>query len=189
MRKTKKQIIYILAAVFMVGIGTFLVLEKRHVINLFSKKPSQDTAKTTSTTKTAQENFNKGDPREAGNSLSESKGVGGIVDNNGSLSTSTNTSNPIVSKSGQISVYSPTNNSIISNGTELSGASTLSVVSYRILDNVSGQIARGELNVVGGKFSGKISFATSSPDGRLDIFGTNPDGSEFSNIEIPIRFK
>jgi hypothetical protein len=43
--------------------------------------------------------------------------------------------------------------------------------------------------VVNGKFSGQITYTTNATAGRIDIFASRADGSEYSNIEIPVRFK
>jgi len=185
---TKKKLIFALS-LLLILLGILFALEKRDVINLLSteKSTSTDTAKTTSTVETAQENFTEGNERNPGNSLNENEGSGGITDNNGVFSPSTDTSEPIISSTGEISVYSPKNNALITTGHEVSGSSTLPKVTYRLIDDVSGVIATGELSVVNGKFSGFVSYVSSGKNGRLDIYATKADGSEFSNIEILLR--
>jgi len=147
---------------------------------------SSDGAKTTSTAPTAQEDYSDGDSRDASSTVNDLRGTGGITDNNGSVSPETDTSNPIISATKEIYVYSPKANTSIKTGQQISGKSILPVVTYRLIDNSTGMIAYGELKVVGGNFSGIIGYSTSSKTGRLDIFGTREDGSEFSNIEIPL---
>jgi hypothetical protein len=185
---TKKKLIFALS-LLLILLGILFALEKRDVINLLSteKSTSTDTAKTTSTVETAQENFTEGNERDPGNSLNENEGSGGITDNNGVFSPATDTSEPIISSTGEISVYSPKNNALITTGHEVSGSSTLPKVTYRLIDDVSGVIAMGELGVVNGKFSGFVSYVSSGKNGRLDIYATKADGSEFSNIEILLR--
>lgn len=184
----KNKIILVLLALVALGV-VIVVLEKTHVINLYSKDSGATVSdRTTSTTETAQEDFNDGDQREPGNSLSEDEGSGGVEDTNGSITPETDTSSPLVSETGEITVYAPKNNTPLTSGQILAGRSTLPKVSYRLIDSSTGMIAAGELNVVNGNFSGKINFVTGARDGRLDIFGTRADLSEFSNVEIPVRF-
>lgn len=186
---TNRKGLTVAVLLFFVLAGTVFALEKAQIINLYSKKTTvTDPEKTTSTTKTAQEDFTEGDYREPGNSLSENRGSGAVIDNNGNIENGTDTSLPLVSDSGEISLFSPKANAIVNSGTSISGASTLPKVSYRLIDSVSGVLAMGDLNVVQGKFSGTLSFSTSATEGRLDIFGTKSDGTEFSNLEVMIRF-
>lgn len=148
----------------------------------------QDTdSETTSTAPTAQSDFTGGTEREPGNTLSENEGSGGIRDNEGNLS-DVDTSSSISSESGEITLYTPKGNSKVASGEKVAGESKLSVVSYRIIDNVSGVISTGQLKVVNGKFSGTLEFTTTATEGRLDLFGTKPDGAEYSIIEVPVRF-
>ncbi|MBA3758744.1 hypothetical protein H0X10_03880 [Candidatus Saccharibacteria bacterium] len=188
---SKKKVLITLAVLAMVS-GLLFALKSKNVINVYSKNSStaeDDEAKTTSNAATAQADFTDGVDREPGNSLGEEEGSGEIADNNGTIDSSTDTSNPVVSSTGEIKLFSPKKDISISSGHTVSGTSTLFSVSYRLIDNVSGIIASGNLNVVNGKFSGKVNFTTNGTEGRLDIFGTRVDGTEFSNIEIPLRFK
>jgi hypothetical protein len=187
-RPTKKILLATLVAILVLG-SILFALEKAGITNLYSSNKSGDSeAKTTSTTKTAQEDFNDGEFREPGNSLNENEGTGSISDNNGTISEDTDTSNPVVSATGEITLYTPKSNASVNSGYVVAGTSTLSFVSYRLIDSVSGVISMGELRVVNDKFSGTLNFTTTADEGRLDIYGTKEDGSEFSSIEIPIRF-
>lgn len=190
--RTKKILLIALAVILVAGAALF-VLEKKQITNFYGEDPAEaqndEDAQTTSTAETAQDDFTGGDDREPGSSVGEGEGEGSITDNNGAISSDVDTSSPIVSSTGQISIYTPKNNASISSGQVVAGVSTLQRVSFRLIDNVSGVISVGELNVVNGKFSGTLSFSTSADEGRLDIFGANPDGSEYSNLEIPLRFK
>jgi len=151
-------------------------------------KDTDLTAKTTSTARSAQADFSDGDPnKEPGNSLNENRGSA-VVEDSESANVKA-TSNPITSNTGEITVYSPSKNSLVMDNTVLSGKSTLPKVEYRITDSISGVIVTGSLVVKDGKFSGKISINTSATDGRIDIFATRADLSEYSSVEIPIRFK
>lgn len=185
---TKKKL-FIFAALLLVIAVVLFALEKRDVINLYSSKDVAiiDEAKTTSTTKTAQEDFSEGNEREPGNSLNENEGTGGVRDVNGEFNQGIDTNNPIISESGEISLYTPGQNASVKPGALIAGASSLPKVSFRIIDNVTGVISTGELSVKDGKFAGYLDYTTPAKEGRLDIFGTKDDGSEFSSIEVMIR--
>lgn len=185
-----KKLVLIVIIVLLSLVAALFVLEKKGITNLIGNNNTNldDEAKTTSNAATAQEDYKDGNPREAGNTIDENRGSATVIDNGG-RSSSVDTSNPVVSKTGEITVYSPAANAILTNPTNISGKSTLSKISYRLIDNVSGVISTGELSVVNGSFSARLSFETSAQTGRLDIYGTKPDGVEFSSIEIPVRFK
>lgn len=154
-----------------------------------SQNAGEKPAQTTSKEPSAQADFTGGDDsKDAGNS-STNRGTGAVDDESGNIAQGTDTSNPITSPSGQISLYAPGRGALVKTGQQISGASTLSSVSYRISDNVSGMVTTGQLSVVGGRFSGTLNINTQASEGQLDIFGTQPDGNEFSNISIPIKFK
>lgn len=151
-----------------------------------NSNPANQT-ETTSEQPSAQPEFNDGTERDPGNTLSEDRGVANISDTNGAASS--DTSNRLVSESGEITIFLPAVDSRVGSGQEISGISTLPEISYRVIDNVSGVIATGKLKAVNGRFSGRMTFGTSATEGRIDIFGLREDATEFSNIEIPIRFR
>ncbi len=186
---TKKIILFSLLLLLIIA-GVLFALEKTKVINFYKKEPTiNDTIdKTTSTAPSAQEEFSNGDMREPGNTFSENEGTGSVEDLEGDATTQDDSAKWTASSTGEIVVHSPFNGQSLSNGTEISGTSSLTTVSYRLIDNVSGVITQGQLNVVSGKFAGRVNYSTSATEGRLDVFGTMPDGSEFSNTEIQIRF-
>lgn len=186
----KLKLAALTAVAALAAVLAFLEFSGRTHIFLNRDKASfQDTAKTTSTAPTAQEDFTGGDEREPGNTIRDNEGSGTIEDTGGEIDKNTNTSNPITSASGEISVYSPQENAIIQSGDKVSGTSELNQVSYRMVDSVSGVIATGRLEVVKGKFSGIVNFNTSAREGRIDIFGTKENLAEFSNVRIPVRFR
>lgn len=188
--KSKKIALVILLAVLTTAAVLF-ILEKKQIINLYSKKSTDhvsNEAKTTSETPTAQDDFQSDEVREPGSTLDENKGSGDITDTGGSLS-SIDTSNPVASKTGEITLYSPKKQSIIKSGHVIGGTSLLNTISYRLIDSVSGVIGMGEIKVVNGKFSGNLVFKTTAKEGRLDIYASRADGNEYSNIEIPLRFE
>lgn len=185
-----KKIFIIIITVFALLV-TLVVLEKMHITNFYTKKPPSSSGedKTTSTAPTAQEDFTDGDDREAGNSLHEDEGNGTVEDQNGASSGSSNSSSWVSSPGGEITSHSPVPNSVIKTGAIISGTSTLPRVNFRLIDNVSGVIAEGSISVVGGNFSGKLNYNTSASEGRIDLYGAKNDGTEYGNVEIPVRFK
>lgn len=182
--------------IMVVLLCAFFTLEKTNTTHFFtwghsnSKESQEDkNAKTTSSVPTAQEDYSSGDERQPGNDQSENKGSSIIKDTGGNIPSDTETNQSISSSTGEITIYTPIKDSLIKKGQTIAGTSTLPKITYRILDNVTGMIAMGDLTVINGKFSGTIDFNTSSKDGRIDVFATRPDGSEYSNVEIPIIFR
>lgn len=192
---TKRNIV-IAAAFIIVLVGGLFILEKTGTTDLiknpsFLKKTNanknQD-AQTTSTAPSAQSDYTSSDTtKDAGNTLNENRGQAGASDTSGQ--SSSNTSSPRTSSTGEITVYLPLDNATVKSGQEISGTSTLPQVSYRVVDSISGVIGEGTLNVVNGKFSGSLSITSNATEGRIDVFGTKSDLTEFSNIKIPVRFQ
>ncbi len=115
---------------------------------------------------------------------------GGGADTNGQTAATTNSSQWITSKSGAITVEQPTANAVLRSGDYLVGtAKGVSTVDFRISDTSVGQIATGTLQVVNGKFSGKLGFSSHSSDGELDVFSTNSQGVELNEIQIAVKFQ
>lgn len=180
----------IAAGTLIVVAGIVFVLERKGVINLYTKEIPTDTdATTTSKAPSAQSDFNEGDDREAGSTIREGGGTASVVDNSGSIADSVDRSNPSVSATGEITIFSPTSNTLVDDQLYIAGTSTLASVSYRVVDSISGVISLGELSVVNGQFSGTLKIETDASEGRLDIFGAQNDGNEFSNLAIPLRFR
>jgi len=162
---------------------------------LYSKSRGETTemsfgAKTTSDIESAQSDFNggtaEGGNKSSDNTTSEDQGTAVITDTGGIASSNTNS--PRKSNTGEITVYQPLNNMLVKSGQEISGTSTLPSIQYRLIDSESGVIATGSLKVVNGNFSGTLSFSTNANEGRLDIFAIRADASEYSVIEIPVRY-
>lgn len=193
----KKFILIAIATVVVLGCLGF-AMEKNNVTHLTSisrkgpsKAPVVDNpkAQTTSRAPTAQGDYSGGSSsRQAGNTLNENRGSGIVTDNKGVVNTPSSQSTWTVSTSGEITVYTPAKDAVLTSGSIISGGSTLSVVSFRLIDNITGQISTGKISVVSGKFSGTATFNTNAKIGQLDIFATKADGTEFSNISIPVRF-
>jgi len=114
---------------------------------------------------------------------------GGAVDTSGHTSATTNQSQWITSKSGAITVEQPFANASLGSGDYLVGTAKVGAVSFRLSDTADGQIATGTLQVVNGKFSGKLNFEAHSPDGELDVFSINDQGVEFNVIQIAVKFR
>lgn len=190
--KKHKKIVIIIVGVLLLGIASLISLELSDTTHLFRDSPdtrqeADSTAKTTSKAPSAQSDFTGSDSeKEPGNTLNENRGSALIEE---SSSANIKNDNPMASSTGEIIAHSPAKNSVVTNGTILSGTSSLPRVEYRITDTVSGVIATGSLTVKDGKFSGKISFDTGAPEGRIDLFATRSDFTEYSYVEIPIKFK
>lgn len=195
MVKLSKRKINTRKALFILCIVLLLVLvayglELKGVTNLFGRTNStlKESAQTTSDEPSAQSDYSDGGERDPGNTLREGRGSVTVTDNHGTPST--NTSAPTTSDSGEITVYLPTQNSIISkNKQELSGTSVLPTISYRVIDSKTGVIATGTVEVVNGRFSATLSFSTTASEGRIDIYATKEDGTEYSSVLIPVRFQ
>lgn len=186
MNSTKKFIIIILTLLLAAMLIGLLVTNDRNTDETSETPSASEDTDTTSDAPTAQEDFTSDEEREPGNSINERQGSTNVIDNSGNTE-DTDTSNAIVSSDGSITVYQPEENSTVSSGFKVSGESTLSSLNYRMVDSASGVIGMGQLNVVNGKFSAQVGYSTSADEGRLDLFGTRDDGSEFGNISIPLK--
>jgi hypothetical protein len=187
----KRRWLLLLVVLLFVVAVTLLILEKANVINLYTKSinstlSQDDNSETTSSAVSAQAEFTDGDSRTITRTTPND---GLVIDNAGNIANLPPENQWLKSTNGEITLYSPGRNMIVSNGSILSGATNVNKVSFRLIDDVSGVISRGELNVVNGKFSGTFSFQTTADIGRLDIFSTSADGLEINNIEVPISFR
>lgn len=190
--KNKNSIIIIsIISLLLLSAGVWYAFNVQKSRTKVANQATKDMVKTTSEQPSAQENYtsteNDDNKSLPGNTLGENRGSATVQDDGGNGSTET--ANPIVSATGELTVFSPGLNSLVKSGQSISGKTKLSKVNFRIIDSISGVIASGELTVVNGKFSGTTSYTTNAKEGRIDIFGTKTDGTEFSNIEIPVRFQ
>lgn len=191
-KSRSKKKIFIILGVALVAVLVFGILEVSGKTNiLLSQSSDKDTndrsAKTTSKAPTAQEDFTEGNEREP--STPDRGGEGTVSDTGGNVSSPPPQNQWSTSPSGAITVYSPGRDTLITSGSTISGKATTPKVSFRLIDNVTGVIAQGELSVVNGNFSGTFNFSTTASTGRLDVFNTREDGVESNNVEVPIRFK
>ena len=115
---------------------------------------------------------------------------GGVIDKNGQTSGYLPPSSQWVSSSsGNITLQQPSPNSVVRSGDTLSGLAKVSSVQFILTDNSVGLIARGNLNVVDGKFSGTLMFTSHSKSGKLEVYYPNPkNGAEEDIIDIDVSF-
>ncbi len=182
--KTRRTKLMVLVVLSLAALLTVLSLTGQ--IHLFGKESSsKDIAQTTSKVPSAQNDFSSGSER----STATTDKIEGVVnDTEGRDIPETPSEQWTKSPDGSLVVHAPYSNKSLVAGDILSGASSGSRVSYRLIDNVSGQIAQGSLRVVDGKFSGVFEFSTKATEGQVDVFNQAPDGTETNNISIPVRF-
>lgn len=184
-QKKTKILLLLLLVVILVFVILELTGKTSFILNKNQDTTIDTTSKTTSKSKSAQSDFTGGGDRKP--APSNDKASVDVNDTNGAGVQVTQS--PSVSKDGQVTVYSPGKNSIVTNGSSITGKTSGQQVSFRIIDNVSGVIATGTLNVVNGNFSAALGFSTTASEGRIDVFQTKSDGTEYSVVEIPVRFK
>ena len=156
---------------------------------LYYKKHHSNNAKTTSTAKTAQNDYNDGRERPT-NGGDTGTNQGGATDNKGGTQTTPGESS-VTSDSGAITVKGLAKNDLLADGYDLHGTTTadVSTVQFRVIDDTVGVVAQGSLSVVDGVFSGTLHFSPKASSGRVDVFSFDSASSEINNIEIPVRFK
>ena len=142
-------------------------------------------SQTTSDQPTAQSDFSDGDDSRYPAKSTSGNGSATVQDN-GDFSTSTN---PSVSDDGKTTVYVPENGSVIASGSSISGITDNDNVYFRLIDDKIGLIGEGQLPINDGKFSGTLNIESQGSEGRLDIFSRKPDGVEFSNVSLDVRFE
>jgi hypothetical protein len=179
-KKSRIVMIIICALVLLVGGGVTYAIYKQ-------SKP--DMVKSTSKSKTAQNDYSEGDDRQTDVGTGGSQG--GATDNNGQQPSNPSGSDATISSdSGVITVKGIAANSLLTNGASLYGTSTAQgTVNFRVIDEDVGVLAQGTLQIVNGSFSGKLAFTPRANTGRLDVYTTSSLGDEENNIEIPVRFK
>lgn len=181
--KKNKSVLIILLALLVaaiVGVGYFIYHKDNSPVVMVNQ-----TAHTTSKLPTAQSGYSSGKPRSTSSS---NNAQGGATDNNGAVTNpGTPTGQPTSSTSGLITLQYPSANQIISSGVQIYGQAQVSTVQFQLVDNASGLLAQGSLNVVNGKFSGTLQFTPSSNNGQLNIFSQNsPTSPEVNIISIPV---
>lgn len=164
------------------------ILELTNTTHLFhTEKVPPSTAKTTSTSPTAQPTFNAGTDTKTPATTSGNNG--GIIDTSGAGVASANNPNPTTSSSGAISVLSPASGQKIRSGDLVAGTAKITNVQYRLVDNEIGKIAEGSLGVAGGNFSGTLQFTSHGSSGTFVMFSTDPvTGAEINRVSIDVTF-
>lgn len=185
-KKKKIKILITITMSVVIILLLIFILDSKNIINIRPDKTLVPiNAKTTSTAATAQDNFTNGGDRSP---VNNSKSEGTLQDNKGVIYTLPPESQWIKSKDSAIVVFYPTINSTLKSGTQISGKTAYKEVSFRLIDDLQGVIAQGNIKVVEGKFAGILNFSTQGKNGRLDIFSMNYDGTEKSNVEIILRY-
>lgn len=182
-KKSFRKVLYLLIAGVII-VAIFAVINRDSLFG-FIKLFSTSNINTTSKQPSAQSNFNGGKKREV---VQTNKEEGVVVDSNGVILNIPPETDWTTSKDGVITVYSPFTNSTLKTGQSLSGKTSVPSISFRLIDNISGEIAQGKINVINGKFSAVFDFSTKATEGRLDVFVADKNGLESSVIEIPLRF-
>lgn len=192
-RKQKKYIIQsaiVVGLVFVFSVWFFVFANSETTSN--SESTQGPIAVTTSELESAQNDFiavNEGDDEKTPSTVVHSGGAT-VVDNNGIFTNeSTGQSTWSTSSTGEITVYTPTQDSRFVSGSVIEGRTVLDEVNFRIIDDNTGVISQGVITAVDGRFSGTASFSTSGQNGRIDVFGIQSDGVEFSNVEIDISYE
>jgi hypothetical protein len=145
-------------------------------------------AKTTSKSITAQEGYTGGTSR--GNGSASGNAQGGATDTRGNDVPENPGTTGTSSADGVVTVYSPAKDATLVNGDIITGAAKdLTKVQYRLVDNDTGVVAQGVLDVVDGKFSGVLNFAASSTTGSLEVFSFDSTGKEINSVEVKVKFK
>lgn len=196
MRNKRRKISKRKIALFAIPLTIILLiigLETSNTTNFFAKSNNkkvqnhqEEKAKTTSDAPSAQEDFSEGTERDPNTTQAQE---GTVVDNKGDISSIPPQNQWTTSASGVLTIYTPSKNSVLSNGNSITGKTTASNISFRLIDDISGVIAQGNLPVVKGNFAGTFNFSTEGTSGRLDVFTTDSQGVESNNVEIPVRFK
>lgn len=176
----KKPLVLAVTAVVIVGI---IVWATHHSTTPASTKVAAPTASSSAVKSSSSTAVTK--KPSATNGVNQ----GGATDKNGQAPAITsNPSQWTSSASGQITLQQPLNNSTFKSGDYMSGTAKVSQVQYRLIDNSVGVIAQGSLGVVGGKFSGIISFQSHSNTGQLDVFSYNSMGAEVNELKVNLNF-
>ncbi|MEK7599580.1 MAG: Gmad2 immunoglobulin-like domain-containing protein [Patescibacteria group bacterium] len=94
----------------------------------------------------------------------------------------------ISSESGVIVVQQPIKDQTIKSGATLSGTASVGQIQYRLIDDSSGVISQGIIDVSNGKYSVALGFSPKGSSGRLDVFSISASGNEINEVQIAIKF-
>lgn len=93
------------------------------------------------------------------------------------------------SNSGKIVVQQPLMNGTVASGFTLSGTSSVNPIQYRLIDDASGVISEGPLQVADGKFSATVNYQNHGKTGRLDVFSMSDTGAEINEVQLQVTFQ
>lgn len=174
-RKIKNMKIKVLVCTFIIVaialIVCFLCLKP------INQKDSTGTLKTTSTGSSRQNNASSGSSQ------------GGVVDSNGIVSVPVPVpadNSGISSDSGLITLKSPIAKAKLTSGDEISGLAAVDKIQYRLVDTVAGVVSQGGLNVVDGRFAGKVYFNQYSNSAVLVVYSFDALGREKNEIQVSV---
>lgn len=191
MKSVAKTSTLVTLGVLLAAAGTIAGLELSNTTHWFHAAPRNVITTAGKTLPLAKPNSssNNSAGSKANSSGSKSTADGYATDTSGRTPVSTNESQWITSQSGVITIKQPVANATLANGATLAGTTTSTgPIHFILLDNSTGQIATGTLNVVNGNFSGQLTFQTHSSSGQLDVFTTSANGREQNLIEIGVNF-
>lgn len=181
----KHFVILIICLAVLLAVTAFWIIKTRRDNTLLNDK---NTAQTTSTAPSAQSSFTGNDTSKQDHSSVDKPSVK-ITDNSGTLSSIPASQYWSKSSDGSsIIVYTPSQNEALNKSVTISGQATSKQVSYRVIDNVTGLISSGNINVIDGKFSASLTFSTTATEGRVDVFNQSDYGKETNDVSVPVRF-
>jgi len=152
-----------------------------------TSKP-KTTAKNTNAVnvKKAQKNTNSEDKKLVNNSSSKKFNFN---DTNGNDRSSSSPSKWTGSQDGKILLKQPAQSQLVGNSFSIIGIAYSDNLNFRVIDESSGVLGQGRLNIVNNNFSSSIQLEPKSKNGRLDVFSVRDDGTENSEIQIELVFK
>jgi hypothetical protein len=176
--KQHKQQLLVLAVVIVVVIGSFVYWRSTQ-----PKPVRQETPRPTITSLPA-----KGNPKpEKSSTVATGSNPGTGTDTTPEKIT-TKPTQWSASKSGVVVVQNPIIDQTIKPDAILSGTSSANTLQYRLIDDDTGIISEGSIDVKDGKFSVSMSFKSHASTGRLDVFTVNSSGVEEDEVQIKVNF-
>lgn len=174
---TWKKALFLLTGALLIAAG-YAVLH--HI-----RQPQR--AVTTSKAVTAQNDYTSGEKHAVVSNTGSN--TGGAIDTHGQDAQQSSGAQPVAGSSGSITLYQPAPGSTLRSGEVLSGEAKVPKVNYRLVDDEVGVIAQGQLDVVNGKYSGKLQFKSQGTTGKLDVFSFDPTtGAEVNNVEVKVNY-
>ena len=177
------KLIKALFGVLILAAFVIIALELTNTTHFFHKTASSSASTDITSAKVSK-------PGKQAPSTSNKPNNGGVTDNKGQTSgTAPSQSKWTSSNSGNITLQQPYPGQTVKSGSVLSGTAKVSSVQFILVDNSVGQIAKGNLSVVNGKFSGVMNFTAHSKNGKLEVYYPDPNtGAEKDIINIDVNF-